>query len=110
MRSLPIDSLVSFVFIFQGLFLGSIGAANNKEELKNLNITHILTVANSFEPSYPNDFVYKIINGKNVVSDYMSLRFLKYPPLFGTIYFNLFSLELIVSYTVFNLHPIICFV
>lgn len=67
MRSLPVDSLVSIVFIFQGLFLGSIGAANNKEELKNLNITHILTVANSFEPTYPNDFVYKIINGKNVV-------------------------------------------
>ncbi|PQQ06371.1 dual specificity protein phosphatase 1 isoform X1 [Prunus yedoensis var. nudiflora] len=30
--------------IEEGLFLGSIGAANNKEELKNLNITHILTV------------------------------------------------------------------
>ncbi|RXH70497.1 hypothetical protein DVH24_013243 [Malus domestica] len=48
--------------IEEGLFLGSIGAANNKEELKNLNITHILTVANSLAPAYPNDFVYKVIN------------------------------------------------
>ncbi|KAM0985125.1 hypothetical protein ACFX13_012658 [Malus domestica] len=48
--------------IEEGLFLGSIGAANNKDELKNLNITHILTVANSLAPAYPNDFVYKVIN------------------------------------------------
>ncbi|KAM1216077.1 hypothetical protein ACFX2J_012406 [Malus domestica] len=48
--------------IEEGLFLGSIGAANNKDELKNLNITHILTVANSLAPVYPNDFVYKVIN------------------------------------------------
>ncbi|KAM7257980.1 hypothetical protein ACFE04_013721 [Oxalis oulophora] len=44
-----------------GLFLGSVGAANNKDELKGLNITHILTVANSLAPIYPNDFVYKIV-------------------------------------------------
>ncbi|KAK9931320.1 hypothetical protein M0R45_018598 [Rubus argutus] len=48
--------------IEQGLFLGSIGAANNKEELKNCNVTHILTVANSLPPQYPNDFVYKVLN------------------------------------------------
>ena len=54
MRSLPIDSLFSIVFIFQGLFLGSIGAANNEEELKKLNIMHLLTVADSLPPKYPN--------------------------------------------------------
>ncbi|CAL2227333.1 hypothetical protein PRUPE_1G151900 [Prunus persica] len=61
--------------IEEGLFLGSIGAANNKEELKNLNITHILTVANSFEPSYPNDFVYKIINVADRVSTDLKQHF-----------------------------------
>ncbi|KAK9933421.1 hypothetical protein M0R45_020619 [Rubus argutus] len=40
--------------IDEGLFLGSIGAANNKEKLKKLNVTHILTVANSLPPKYPN--------------------------------------------------------
>ncbi|XP_061990956.1 dual specificity protein phosphatase 1B-like [Rosa rugosa] len=48
--------------IEEGLFLGSIGAANNKDELKKLNVTHILTVANSLPPTYPNDFVYKVLN------------------------------------------------
>lgn len=61
--------------IEEGLFLGSIGAANNKEELKNLNITHILTVANSFEPTYPNDFVYKIINVADRVSTDLKQHF-----------------------------------
>ncbi|KAA8548591.1 hypothetical protein F0562_000275 [Nyssa sinensis] len=48
--------------IEEGLFLGSIGAANNRTALKSLNITHILTVANSLAPTYPNDFTYKIID------------------------------------------------
>ncbi|XAR54634.1 Phosphoprotein phosphatase [Bertholletia excelsa] len=48
--------------IEEGLYLGSIGAANNKTALKNLNITHILTVANSLPPAHPNDFTYKLIN------------------------------------------------
>ncbi|KAK9932795.1 hypothetical protein M0R45_020017 [Rubus argutus] len=48
--------------IEEGLFFGSIGAANNKEELKKLNVTHILTVANSLPLKYPNDFVYEVLN------------------------------------------------
>ncbi|KAJ4834374.1 Dual specificity protein phosphatase 1 [Turnera subulata] len=47
--------------IEEGLYLGSIGAANNKNLLKRMNVTHILTVASSLPPSYPNDFVYKVI-------------------------------------------------
>ncbi|KAJ4722372.1 putative Dual specificity protein phosphatase [Melia azedarach] len=47
--------------IEQGLFLGSIGAASNKDGLKSRNITHILTVANSLAPAHPNDFVYKVV-------------------------------------------------
>lgn len=45
----------------EGLYLGSVGAANNTSALKSLNVTHILTVASSLKPVYPNDFVYKII-------------------------------------------------
>ncbi|WCJ23678.1 dual specificity protein phosphatase 1 [Euphorbia peplus] len=48
--------------IEEGLFLGSFGAASNKDSLKSKNITHILTVANSLAPAYPNDFVYKVIS------------------------------------------------
>ncbi|GAB4843458.1 hypothetical protein Ancab_013420 [Ancistrocladus abbreviatus] len=48
--------------IEEGLFLGSLGAANNKQLLKSLNITHILTVARMISPAYPLDFEYKIID------------------------------------------------
>ncbi|KAL6188717.1 hypothetical protein ACLB2K_040108 [Fragaria x ananassa] len=48
--------------IEEGLFLGSIGSAHNKDELKKLNITHILTVAASLAPAYPNEFVYKVFH------------------------------------------------
>lgn len=47
----------------QGLFLGSVGAALNKPALKNLNITHILTVAKSLDPAFPDEFIYKKIDG-----------------------------------------------
>ncbi|KMT15476.1 hypothetical protein BVRB_3g058320 isoform B [Beta vulgaris subsp. vulgaris] len=47
--------------IEEGLFLGSFGAANNKDAMKTLNITHILTVAASIPPAHPHDFTYKII-------------------------------------------------
>ncbi|XP_019709354.1 dual specificity protein phosphatase 1 isoform X1 [Elaeis guineensis] len=47
--------------IEEGLFLGSVGVAVNKELLKSLNITHILIVAKSLDPAFPNNFVYKKI-------------------------------------------------
>ncbi|KAI4369614.1 hypothetical protein MLD38_018037 [Melastoma candidum] len=47
--------------IEDGLFLGSVGAANNKAALKRLHVTHILTVAHSLKPAHPDDFVYQVI-------------------------------------------------
>ncbi|KAK1318039.1 Dual specificity protein phosphatase 1 [Acorus calamus] len=48
--------------IEQGLFLGSVGVAYNKDALRSLNVTHILIVAKSLEPAFPNDFIYKKID------------------------------------------------
>lgn len=42
----------------QGLYLGSIGAAFNKGLLKNLNVTHILSVVNAVDIPFPHDFKY----------------------------------------------------
>ncbi|KAK3417641.1 dual specificity protein phosphatase 1 isoform X2 [Eucalyptus grandis] len=47
--------------IEEGLFLGSYGDARNRDRLKSLNVTHILTVAN-LVPEFPNDFVYKVVD------------------------------------------------
>lgn len=59
----------------QALFLGSVGAASNKAALKNLNITHVLTVAGKLAPSHPRDFVYKIIDGMIVFIEFISCWF-----------------------------------
>ncbi|KAG5627909.1 hypothetical protein H5410_013127 [Solanum commersonii] len=48
--------------IEEGLFLGSLGAANNKVALESLNLTHILTIARDINPPYPNEFVYKVLS------------------------------------------------
>ncbi|XP_004508378.1 dual specificity protein phosphatase 1 isoform X2 [Cicer arietinum] len=48
--------------IDEDLFLGSFGSAANKVALKNVNVTHILTVAGKLVPVHPADFVYKIID------------------------------------------------
>lgn len=48
----------------QDVFLGSVGVACNKDALKDLDVTHILIVARSLEPAYPNDFIYKKIEGQ----------------------------------------------
>ncbi|MCO5554690.1 hypothetical protein L7F22_008223 [Adiantum nelumboides] len=42
-----------------GIFVGSIGAAYNKDELEKRRITHVLSVANMIEAMYPFDFKYK---------------------------------------------------
>eukprot|EP00897_Mesotaenium_endlicherianum_P004553 jgi/Mesen1/4125/ME000218S03236 len=44
------------------VYVGSVGAANNREDLKKLNITAVLTVANAMEPFYPEEFQYEIIS------------------------------------------------
>ncbi|EFJ10352.1 hypothetical protein SELMODRAFT_418983 [Selaginella moellendorffii] len=45
--------------IEQGLYLGSIGAAFHKAALQNVQITHILTIANALEMPFTRDFKYK---------------------------------------------------
>jgi len=49
------------VEILNGLYLGSIGAAYNKDFLLTTGITHILCVADEIDASFPNEFVYKFI-------------------------------------------------
>lgn len=49
--------------IQQGLFIGSVAEANNKDLLKASNVTHVLTIAVALSPPYPDDFVYKVIEG-----------------------------------------------
>lgn len=47
--------------IQEGLFIGSVAEANNKDLLKTTNVTHVLTIAVALSPPYPDDFVYKVL-------------------------------------------------
>ncbi|KAI4373967.1 hypothetical protein MLD38_012022 [Melastoma candidum] len=58
----------------EGLFLGSFSDACVKDNLKSLNITHVLTVAN-LKPPYPGDFVYKVIDVMDVSDARIMLHF-----------------------------------
>ncbi|KAJ1799166.1 hypothetical protein LPJ56_006663, partial [Coemansia sp. RSA 2599] len=48
--------------IIDGLYVGSSMAETDKDKLKSCRITHILTVASHYQPTYPEDFVYKSIS------------------------------------------------
>lgn len=43
---------------------------SNKTELKNLNITHILTVANFVPPFDSSELVCNVVNGKTIAFDF----------------------------------------
>ena len=45
--------------VFDNVFIGSVGAAYNKESLKEHGITHIHTVAKNIKPRFPEEFTYK---------------------------------------------------
>lgn len=83
-----------FYWISQGLYLGSLGAANNRSALKSLNITHILTVASSLPPAYPNEFKYKIVVGRKVF-DLIHIVFLNISYLFAMVEFDFYLIILL---------------
>ncbi|KAJ4894402.1 Cytochrome P450 protein [Raphanus sativus] len=56
--------------IQEGLYLGSVAAACNKNLLKSYNVTHILTVASSLRPAHPDDFIYKVVRGRHKLGMY----------------------------------------
>jgi len=48
--------------IVDGVFLGSISASYNLNILKELGITHVVSVIAGYEPPFPSDFKYLVIN------------------------------------------------
>jgi len=48
--------------IIPGIYLGSVGAAYNKESLQKHGITHILTCASKLQPRFPSEFKYMCLH------------------------------------------------
>ena len=58
--------------IISGLWLGSLESSYDRDELKNKNITHIISVLAGYEPPYPADFNYLVINALDNQSSNLS--------------------------------------
>ena len=60
--------------IIDNVYLGDFASACNKEQLKNLGITHIITVVRGMEEMFPDDFNYLLLdigdNYDNNISQY----------------------------------------
>jgi len=48
--------------IIKDVYLGNIDSCYDRENLKKLGITHIISVISGFSPPYPDDFEYLVIN------------------------------------------------
>lgn len=48
--------------IIKGVYLGNINSVYDIEKLKNIGITHVISVIGGFIPPYPEDFKYLVIN------------------------------------------------
>jgi hypothetical protein len=48
--------------ILNGVYLGSINSVFDSKKLKELGITHIISIINGFIPPFPNDFNYLVID------------------------------------------------
>ena len=57
------------------LYLGSVGAAYNKEWLKEHKITHILCVAEGIENAFPKTFIYKVVRINDAPSEDIKSHF-----------------------------------
>jgi hypothetical protein len=63
--------------IVPNLYIGDIASAYNKDELKQLGVTHIVTAILGVDPIFPKDFVYKNIPLRDIPGEHIDVHFLK---------------------------------
>ena len=61
--------------IMSGLYLGNINSVYDHKKLKELGITHIISVLAGFEPPFPNDFEYLVINALDTTNTILHKNF-----------------------------------
>lgn len=54
--------------IIEGIYLGDINSVYDIKQLKDIGITHIISVISGFVPPYPNDFNYLVLNALDNVN------------------------------------------
>uniref|UniRef100_A0A7S0D7T6 Dual specificity phosphatase n=1 Tax=Micromonas pusilla TaxID=38833 RepID=A0A7S0D7T6_MICPS len=63
--------------VVPGVFLGSVGAAHDRDALDACGITHVLTVAGGFPPKFPDVYEYLVIDVADVSSENLDAHFEK---------------------------------
>ena len=63
--------------VVPGVFLGSVGAAHDRDALDACGITHVLTVAGGFPPKFPDVYEYLVIDVADVASENLDAHFEK---------------------------------
>nr|CAG8434824.1 935_t:CDS:2 [Entrophospora candida] len=63
--------------ILPGVYVGSKMAANDKAWLSDHKITHILTVAENIQPTYPESYHYKLISIRDFATENILIHFEK---------------------------------
>jgi len=61
--------------ILDGMYIGSISSVYDFNKLKEIGITHIISVLAGFNPPFPNDFKYLILNALDTTNTDMSKNF-----------------------------------
>lgn len=61
--------------IIDGIYLGNINSVYDKKKLKELGITHILSVLAGFDPPFQNDFNYLVLNALDTINTDLSKNF-----------------------------------
>ena len=59
------------------MFLGSVGAAHDRDALESVGITHVLTVAGGFPPKFPDVYEYLVIDVADIASEDLDAHFEK---------------------------------
>jgi dual specificity phosphatase 12 len=72
---ISIDNTFEANEVIPGLYIGNINSVYDIKKLKELGITHVISVLSGFEPPYPNDFNYLVLDALDTVNTDLSLNF-----------------------------------
>jgi len=69
------DNIFEANEVISGLYLGNINSVYDKTRLKELGITHIVSVLAGFDPPYPSEFNYLVLNALDTTNTNLSKVF-----------------------------------
>ena len=94
--------------IIPGIYLGNILSAYDKKKLHELGISHVLSVIEGFDPPYPNDFTYLVVNSLDTTNTNLSEVFHKTNAFIDSTFENNQKILIHCSYGVSRSATVLC--